>query len=132
MSQENVEVVERQFKAWSAGNLDEWAEAWDRDVVVIAPKGWPEGEVEKGLDAWRRQAERLRDTWAEARIEIDEIRAVEDRVFVRIRYVTKGADTGLPFETPLAAVFFMRDGKIRRGQYFWKIDEALEAAGLRE
>ena len=88
--------------------------------------------MEKGLDAWRRQAERLRDTWAEARIEIDEIRAVEDRVLVRIRYVTKGADTGLPFETPLAAVFFMREGKIKRGEYFWKIDEALEAAGLSE
>jgi ketosteroid isomerase-like protein len=47
MSQENVEIVRRQFKAWSAGNLDEWAEAWDRDVVVIAPKGWPE-------EKWKR------------------------------------------------------------------------------
>ena len=132
MSQENVEVVERQFKAWSVGDLDEWAKAWDRDVVVVAPKGWPEGEVERGLDAWRRQAERLRDTWAEARIEIDEIRAVEDRVVVRIRYVTKGADTGLPFETPMAAVFVMTQGKITRGEYFWEFAEALEAAGLRE
>jgi hypothetical protein len=74
----------------------------------------------------------LRDSWAEARVEVDEIRPVEDRVRVRIRYVTKGADTGLPFETPMAAVFFLKKGKIKRGLYFWKIDEAPEAGGLRE
>jgi SnoaL-like protein len=53
-------------------------------------------------------------------------------VLARIRYVTKGAGTGLPFDTPMAAVFFMTDGKIRRGRFFWKIDDALEAAGLSE
>jgi len=133
MPQENVETVERQFKAWSAGDFDEWAEAWTHDVEVFPPEGWPEGGVNRGLDAWRRQAERLRDTWAEARVAIDEIRPVEDdRVVARIRYITKGADTGLPFETPMAAVFFMRDGKIKQGRYFWKIDDALEAAGLSE
>ena len=133
MSQENVEVVERQFKAWNAGDFDEWAETWTHDVEVFPPEGWPEGGVNRGLDAWRRQAERLRDTWAEARAEIDEIRPVEDdRVLARIRYVTKGAGTGIPFDTPMAAVFFMTDGKIRRGRYFWKIDDALEAAGLSE
>jgi len=132
MSQENIEVVQRQFRTWNAGDFDQWAETWTHDVEVVAPKGWPEGEGFRGLDAWRRQAERLRDTWAEARVEIDEIRSVEDRVLVRIRYVTKGADTGLPFETPMAAVFLMKEGKIARGEYFWKIDEALEAAGLSE
>ena len=132
MSQENVEVVERQFRAWNAGDFDQWAEAWTHDVEVFPPEGWPEGAVNRGLDAWRRQAERLRNTWAEARVEIDEIRPVEDRVLVRIRYVTKGADTGLPFDTPMAAVFHMKEGKIKRGDYFWKIDDALEAAGLSE
>jgi ketosteroid isomerase-like protein len=131
MSQENVEIVERQFNAWNAGDFDEWAETWADDVEVFPPEGWPEGGVNRGLDAWRRQAERLRDTWAEARVEIDEIRPIEDdRVLAHIRYLTKGAGTGLPFDTPMAAVFFMADGKIKTGRYFWTADEALEAAGL--
>jgi hypothetical protein len=92
MSQENVEVVERQFKAWNAGDFDEWAETWTQDVEVFPPEGWPEGGVNQGIDAWRRQAERLRDTWAEARVEIDEIRPIEDDcVLARFRYVTKVA-----------------------------------------
>jgi ketosteroid isomerase-like protein len=133
MSQENVEVVERQFKAWNAGDFDEWAETWTQDVEVFPPEGWPEGGVNQGLDAWRRQAERLRDTWAEARVEIDEIRPIEDDcVLARIRYVTKGAGTGIPFDTPMAAVFFVIDGKIKRGRYFWKTEDALKAAGLSE
>jgi hypothetical protein len=69
MSRENVEIVLGQWDAWNSGDLDRWAQAWDPEVVVIAPKGWPEGAVERGLDAWRRQAQRLRDTWAEARVE---------------------------------------------------------------
>jgi ketosteroid isomerase-like protein len=132
MSQENVEVVRRQFEAWSAGDLDRSLMDWDPDVIVVPPQGWPEGEVIRGLDAWRRQGERLRDSWAEARIEIDEIRAVDDRVLVRIRYVTRGADTGLPFETPMTAVFFFGGGKIKRAEYYWERADALEAAGLSE
>jgi hypothetical protein len=78
------------------------------------------------------KAQRLRDSWAEARIEIDEIRPVEDRVLARFRYVTKGAGTGLPFETPMAAVFFLEDRKINRAQYCWKLADALKAVGLGE
>ncbi len=132
MSQENVEIVTRQFQAWNAGDFDKWAVDMDRDVVVVAPEGWPDGEVNRGVDAWRRQAQRLRDSWADARIEIDEIRPVEDRVVARIRYVTKSAETGLPFETPMAAVFYLKERKIKHAQFFWEAAEALEAAGLRE
>lgn len=133
MSRENVEIVRRQFEAFSAGDLDSWAEAWDPNVVVDAPEGWPEGPREVGLDAWRRQVERLRDSWEEAGVEVDHIRAVgEDRVVMRIRYVTRGKDPGMSFNTPMAASFVLRDRKITRARYFWDFAEALEAAGVSE
>jgi ketosteroid isomerase-like protein len=88
--------------------------------------------VNRGFDAWRRQAERLRDSWADARVEVDEIRSNDNAVVVRIRYLTTSGDTGLPFETPMAATFFFRDGRITLGQYYWHMSEALEAAGLSE
>jgi ketosteroid isomerase-like protein len=133
MSQENVGIVRRQFELWSEGNLDAWAELWDREIVVTPPTGWPEGEEIQGIDAWRRQAERLRDSWNEARVEIDDIRPVrDDRVLAQIRYVTRGRDPGMSFDTSMAAAFVLREGKITRGQYFWDFADALEAAGLRE
>jgi ketosteroid isomerase-like protein len=132
MSQKNVEIVLGQWDAWSTGDLDRWAEAWDSETVIVGPKGWPEGEVTRGLDAWRRQGQRLRDTWAEARIDVDEIRGVDDRVIARIRYVTLGADTGIPFETPMAVVLFLSEWKITQAYFAWTMAEALEAAGLSE
>lgn len=130
MSRDNLEVVLGQWDAWNEGDLDRWARAWDSEVVVVAPKGWPDGEAEHGLDAWRRQARRLRDPWSEARVEVDEIREVDDRVLARIRYVTLGKETGIPFETPMAVVLFLSDGKITRAYFDWTMDEAVEAAGL--
>jgi hypothetical protein len=70
MSRENVEVALGQWDAWNDGNLDRWAQAWDSEVVVAAPKGWPEGAVERGLDAWRRKPEKETDGEA-----IDDFRA---------------------------------------------------------
>jgi ketosteroid isomerase-like protein len=132
MSRENVEIILGQWDAWNSGDLARWARAFDPEVVVTAPKGWPDAAVERGIDAWRRQAQRLRDTWAEARVEADEIWDVEDRVLARFRYVTLGADTRIPFDTPMAVVFFLSARKITRGYFGWTMDEALEAAGLRE
>jgi ketosteroid isomerase-like protein len=133
MSQENVEVVRRVNELFSKGDLDEWAEHWGPEVIVTAPKGWPEGEELQGIEAWRRQTERLRDSWEEARAEVDEIRPVgDDQVLARIRYVTRGRDTAMSFDTSMAAVFLLRGGRIVRARYFWEYDEALEAARLSE
>jgi ketosteroid isomerase-like protein len=107
MSQENVEMV-----------------------IVEAPEGWPEGSVSRGFDAWKQQALRLRDTWDEARTEVDEIRSVgRDRVVAQIRYATVGKGTGMASETPMAVAFTFAEGKITRAEYFWEM-QALEAAGL--
>jgi ketosteroid isomerase-like protein len=132
VSQENVAIVQRQLELWNSGELDEAMRYFDADVIVEAPEGWPDGLVTRGVDAWRQQAQRLRDDWDEARIEIDEIRpAGGNQVLARLRYVTSGAQPGLSFDTPMAVVFLLRDQKIARARFFWEFERALEAAGLR-
>jgi hypothetical protein len=51
-------------------------------------------------------------------------------VAARIRYVTVGGDTGIPFETPMAVVFLLKKRKITWAYWAWTMDAALEAAGL--
>src|SRR5687767_8038611 len=112
MSQENVEVVLRSLDLWNKGDLGSWPRYFDAHVVVDAPEGWPEGSVSEGLDAWTQQAQRLRETWEEARVEVDEIRpAGKDRIVARIRYVTAGKEPGMSFETPMAVAFSFGEGK---------------------
>lgn len=133
MGQENVEVVLRQTELWNEGDLDGAMEAYAPDVVVLAPKDWPDGSITEGVDAWKRQAQRLRESWEAVHAEVDEIRSVgNDRVVARFRYVTRGKDPGISFETPMAVVFDLKDRKIIRAHYYWEIAQALEAAGLEE
>ena len=130
MSEENVGIVREQFDAFGRGELSPY---WDADVIITPPAGWPEAQEIRGRQAWRRQLERLRDSWENARIEVEDIRpAGEDRVFARFRYVTTGADSGISFDTPMGAVFTIRSGKIVRGDFFRFPADALEAAGLSE
>jgi ketosteroid isomerase-like protein len=130
VSEENVEIVRRQFELWNAGDLDEMMSTFDADVVVEAPEGWPEGAVTRGRDRWRQQAERLRDTWRDARVEVEEMRPTgRDGVVAQIRYVTSGSDPGVSFDTPMAVIFQLKDGKVTEARYFWDLAEALEAAG---
>ena len=56
MSQENVEIVRRQFKLWSEGDLGGWGQCWTHDVVVIPPDRWPEGG---DIEAWMRGVAKL-------------------------------------------------------------------------
>ena len=128
MAQENVETVRRLFELWTEGKLDSWMEPFDPDVVVHAPEGWPEGTVTYGVDAWLQQAERLRDTWAHASAEVEDIRPVgDDRVIARIRYVTHGKDPGMAFDTPMSVAVLFADGKITRMRYFWDHQAAVDA-----
>jgi ketosteroid isomerase-like protein len=130
MSQGNVEIIMRQFEAWSQGDDEAWAEGYDPDVVVKAPEGWPDGEVSEGLEAWRLQAQRLRDDWQDVEVVVDAIEEVApDRVVARIRYVTR-AEGGMSFDTPMGVAFFLRDGKIVRANYHWDVADAQRSAGL--
>jgi hypothetical protein len=38
----------------------------------------------------------------------------------------------MSFDTPMAALFVVREGVITRGEYFWDFAKALEAVGLSE
>ena len=97
-------------------------------VVVVSPEGWPEGPEVHGVQAWRDQAERLRSAWEEARAEVEEVTEVHpDRVFARIRYVTKGGAGGLAFDTSFGVAFWLEDGLIKRAHYFWEPEEARAA-----
>ena len=134
MSQENLAIVRDTFGRFETNdpNFRDFSH-WDEDVVVTPPEGWPEGGEVRGLDAWRRQTERLRDSWEEARIEIDEMDAVGDeRVLTIFRYVTRGRDGALAFDTTMGSIHTFKGDKIVRAEFFRSADDALEAAGLQE
>jgi ketosteroid isomerase-like protein len=140
MSQENVEIVRAMLLAAGApdSDTDEWLEEFcDPEIEWRDVPGFPTAGVHSGRDALRRHADEFEDAWADWGIEIEDIRAAEDRVVARIRYRGVGKASGAPITGGLqnpatGAVFELRAGRILRVRQFVTHAEALEAAGLSE
>jgi ketosteroid isomerase-like protein len=132
MSQENVEIVRRQFELWNRDDLTAWALTHHPDVTVVPPAGWPEGEPLGSREEWLAQAALLRDSWTEQRIEVRRIADAGDRVLVLFTWVTKGKGSHIPLETDMGCVATVDRGLIAHLVYFTDYAQALEAVGLAE
>jgi ketosteroid isomerase-like protein len=139
MSRENVEVVRAMLGAIGPDtDRDDWLDEFcDPEVEWHDVPVYPSAGVHSGRDAVRRHAADFEDAWADWGIEIEDIRAAEDRVVARVRYRGVGKVSGAPITGDLknpatGAVFELRAGRILRVLQFVTHAEALEAVGLSE
>ncbi len=117
MPSENVDLVNRWTDAWNRDDWEMLAALSDPDVTTVAPEQWPESEILEGWEALRQQIERLKDSWEEERIELDEIREAGDTVVVRSRWVTRGKASGVPLELPMTTVSTVTNGRVARLEF---------------
>jgi ketosteroid isomerase-like protein len=128
MSQENVEVVRRVNKAIEAQDMDALVAEHHPDVEIVVLRSEIEGPY-RGHDGLRRMAADMFEANFGERI--DEIRELSgNRVLVLGRQ--HATVSGAAWEHSLAEIFEIRDGKVARLQAFRTVEQALEAAGLRE
>jgi ketosteroid isomerase-like protein len=133
MSQENVELVLESVRRFRPGGLDEWVQLWHPDTRLTVPEGWPEPGPFIGLDAARQQFERLLDSFPAFDIENAEIvTASGDWVVARFHIPVRGAASGLTSDLNAAIAYRVEGGLLIECLIHWGVDEALEAAGLRE
>ena len=131
MSQENVEIVRANFKAWNSGDMDALRERFDRDVIMRMPEGWPEPGPFVGRDAVTRQLGQQRETWdADAFELITDFIGAADRVVVR--FIWRGAGHGPEANIEATGVYTVRKGKVFAIEHFWDHAEALKTVGLSE
>jgi ketosteroid isomerase-like protein len=131
MSQENVEVVRREYLA-----LD------DRDWATLEDIWHPDVEYEALDPATYHGFEELRtgfmgwsDLFAEWWVIADKIVEAGDQVAVVERYGgrgMKGSDADAKSEQSVARLISFKEGKIWRSKEYRTLDQALEAAGLQE
>jgi ketosteroid isomerase-like protein len=134
MSQENVEVVLASTDAYNAGDIDGMLKFYAVDIEAI-PDSSAFLEVEQlhGLEAFRDWAIDIGSAWDKVRWEIKEARAVgADRVLVRGDWGGTGQGSGLDIASSFSGVFTVREGQIKRVEYFQDHADALKAVGLAE
>lgn len=129
MSQQHVEVVERAIDAFSRKDADAFSELVTPDFEWKVGLAAVEGEVFRGADGVRTYFERLRGAWSEFRFLADEYRDLGDTVLVLGHLRGYGRGGEVPVESPVGAVWELRDAKVWRLRAYLTHAEAVAAAG---
>jgi ketosteroid isomerase-like protein len=132
MSQENVEIVQAAFRAFEAKDSDAWVNCFHPNVEFLLPRNALEGGSYRGHEGVRRALADSYETWEGIRIEIQDVREVDDRVVVLSRNINMGKGDAPTVEYQSAYLANLRDGKIAHLRPYQSHAEALEAAGLSE
>jgi ketosteroid isomerase-like protein len=132
MSQENVDIVRQATDAFSRGDADAFAELTTSDVEWKVGLAAVEGEVFRGAEGVRAYFDRLSSAWSQFQFLAEEFRDLGDAVVVIGRLRGTGRGGGVPVESPVGAVWDVRDGKIWRLRAYLNPAQALEAVGLEE
>jgi len=134
MSQENVQVLERNTEAFNRRDVDAIRQLWHPEgefrsaVADIEGAGgvYEAREVNRYMD----ELDNLFEAW---RIEEAEYIEGNAACVVQLQRVTGRARTsGMPVDQRLGIVWTFRDGLIFRGRVFLTPKDALDAAGLSE
>ena len=80
MSQENVEVVQAAFRAFEAKDSEAWVNCFHPNTEFLLPRNVLEGGSYRGHEGVRRALADSYETWEGFRIEIQDMREVDDRV----------------------------------------------------
>jgi ketosteroid isomerase-like protein len=130
VSQENVDVVRRIYRAWETDSTPVDSGLLDPDVEWVNPPEAVEPGTRRGIHAFTAAAESVSDTFEEARVDIEEFLDAGDRVVVIATLRGRGRGSGADVERRQGYVWTLRDGLAIRFQWFNTAEQALEAADL--
>jgi ketosteroid isomerase-like protein len=135
MSKENVEIVRAAMDAWNRGDWDETLQHGAPDIVLDNSMNAGEWRgVHQGPDQVKRAFQMLTEAWQSVHIEVSEFIEADEGVLVtrqKARFVGRDG-IELPGPTRSGWLWKLRAGKIVFVATYNDLDEALEAAGLRE
>jgi len=131
MSQENVEIVRRCYEAFDRGDLDAAFEDFAPDFALDLSRAIGIDRGTYNLAQFRRLTEQFAENWESARYEADELIDAGEHVVMPFTNRLRGRD-GIEVQARGIWLGTIRDGLIVRICLYQELDEALQAAGLRE
>ncbi len=126
----NVQIVLRALDAFSAGEGETFAQLTTPDIEWTTGLGAVEGEVFTGHEGVATYFARLASAWASFRFLVEECRDLGDVVIVLGRLEGHGRGGGVPVQSPVGAVWELRDGRIWRLRAYLDQAEAIRVAAL--
>ena len=133
MAPGNLEIVRRTTDAYNRRDLDGIAEHWAPDAVLDwSNSRGPDAGIYRGREEIRAFTQRFLAAWDGVRLELDDPIEIEDDLLV-VKNVTylRGRD-GIKTRARSAWLLTLRDGQQTSLTLYQTMQEALEAAGMRE
>jgi ketosteroid isomerase-like protein len=133
-----VRTIGDNFNAFMRGELssEAYAEPFDPQIEMHwhDQRTYPDTPQHlQGLPETLEFTDHYRSTWDDlAQESLEFIEAPDDRVVVFIRQSGRGRESGVPIVIHFFEVLTIRNGKVRKIEFFRHRADALEAAGLRE
>jgi ketosteroid isomerase-like protein len=133
---EAEELVRRLFDAHNRGGgdalLDIYDDLFDADAewrpLIVGGVGFPERVIYRGRAGLKRYYRERAEVFAGGEVHIRSVEPNGDAVVVDALSTARGRVSGADIEEDITLVYWVRDGKIVRGQAFGSRDDALEAA----
>jgi ketosteroid isomerase-like protein len=130
MSQANVELVRKAFDALRLSGVEAMLAFYTSDVVVYTRADWADDTEARGHDGARRLYAMFTHPFDDFAWEVQEIRAVEDRVVVLAQMEGRIKGSGVPIRERQGILFSdFRDGMCGEVRFFTTWEQALEAMG---
>ena len=128
---DNVAIVRGAFEALNRGDIEAVLRICDPQIELRPSLvGGIEKEVFRGREGYKRWFEEVFQVYDEVHFDVQDIRAIGDRVVGF--YVTRirGARSGIELEAPGATVITLRDGLATHQVGYGSREEALREVGL--
>jgi len=135
MSEENVEAFKRGIEAYNRGDVEALVAVHDPEVEwhpVLQVLLGGEATVYRGHKGVRELIRDIDEAFAEAPLEIVEIRDLGDQVLAIGRLRARGKASGADTESPIGFLADFKNAKLTRVLSYLDPKEALQAAGLEE
>jgi ketosteroid isomerase-like protein len=132
MSEENLELVRRGWKAFERGDLPTALEVMSPDMVTYIAPPIPVAGTYNGREGFLQATLDWAESFDELVMTGEEFIDGGDQVVVRSLHKSHGAGSGVPVEADIWYVWTVRAGKAVRVDIFNDRRDALKAAGLSE
>ena len=127
---ENVASVRRFVDAFNRREMEAAVADLDPDVELREWPAIPGARSFHGPAGVLEAVTSWFETWEWMQVELEDVRALEDRVLFALHHRAKGRGSGVQVEITSYNVYTFRDGKVTRIELFTEQEPALEAAGL--
>jgi ketosteroid isomerase-like protein len=132
MSEENVELIRRGYKAWGRRDLDAFLALLAPDFEFRPFAGWGDlKDVYRGLAGWRSFWVAWEEPWESVRVEIERVEDLGERVLALVRFDRVGHLSRTPVSIAVGHVWTLSDHRVTRILALPPAD-ALKAVGLEE